>query len=654
MSTENQEQDSSNNKVEALAAELSKANRTIQSLEREKRRVGLSFHRIPESGYQISRLWEGDFPYLQKLPSYSYEKTPEDPTFRADANTVLIEADNLAALMTLQLTHKGKIDVIYIDPPYNTGNEDFIYNDARKSSLKDVEGIEASDYEETLDGKARTVGKDDPERHSLWLSFMERRLWLAKDLLSPTGVIFVSIDDNEQARLKMLMDSVFGESNFVDTIIWEKTYSTRNDAKHFSRTHDFIIVYRKTENWERALLPRTEKANAHYKYDDQDGRGSYRTGDISVARSTPSSIYPVLNPNNGISFSPPPGRAWGFSKEKMAELISDNKIYWGKDGKTGPQLKRYLRDVQDGMVPQTIWKYSDVGHTDEGAKEVKDILSGGSFDYPKPTRLIKQIASLHPNKNAIILDFFAGSGTTAHAVAELNKEDGGNRQCILVTHGDENGKNIAADITAERMKRVLSGENWADGKEHESMPGSLYYYKLLFAPKTTNPLTALETMQSRFVGIASLEQDAHVQMESETNYAVLRNGHKIVIVWKNEEALLDEPESEFIPLMKRLKAEHPDLEHIVYTPSNQSSLSDEYGTKQYGWVNYSYPMEYLENHAGLLNRMKRNKTMLAPFNEKDTPEENHTVEAKSPKDSPSEVSQIDSEDSTVYFSGEAK
>lgn len=608
MSTDNEQ-----NKTEQLAAELAKAKREIETLKREKRRVGLAFHRIPETGHDLSRLWEGDFPYLQKIPSNCLEKAITDETFHPTANTVLIESDNLAALMAMQLTHKGKIDVIYIDPPYNTGNNDFIYNDARKSSIKDIEGISASDYESHLDGKARTVGKDDPERHSLWLSFMERRLWLAKELLSDKGVIFVSIDDNEQARLKVLMDSIFGEANFVDTIIWEKTYSTRNDAKHFSRTHDFIIVYRKTDLWERALLPRSEKNNSLYKYDEKDGRGLYRVGDLTAGRNTPSAQYEVINPNTNQAFTPKEGSSWRFSQETMNSLIADNRIYWGKTGDGAPALKRYLSEVQDGIVPQTIWKYDDVGHTDEGAKEIKNILGSGVFDYPKPTRLIKQVVALHPSKNAVVLDFFAGSGTTAQAVAELNKEDGGNRKCILITHGDEDGKNIAEDVTAERMKRVLSGKNWADGKEHEPLIGSLYYHKLLFAPKTSNPLTAMETMQTRFTGLAAMEQNAHVTLENEANYTVLMNDNSIVVVWKNEDSLLDEPEIEFYPLLNRLKEDNPGKTYIVYTPSTSTSEADEYGVSDYGWSNHSFPIEYIKAHAALLERMKQNKTMLQPY-----------------------------------------
>lgn len=598
------------NQLETLATELAIAQRKIDSLEREKRRVGLSFHRIPEAGYQISRLWAGDFPYLQKIPSLSCEKPPEDSTFQADANTVLIEADNLAALMTLQLTHKGKIDVIYIDPPYNRG-KDFVYNDARISSMKDVQGAQASDYEVTLDGKARMVGKDDPERHSKWLSFMERRLWLAKDLLSPTGVIFLSIDDTQQARLKMLMDSVFGESNFVAQLIWKKKSGGGMDSKHIIIDHEYIICFAKSISG--AVINKDPFGIATTSYNQIDDVGQYALErlDKQNLRYSDSLNYEILD-QTGNSYKPKhknpqkPNATWRWSKETVEEryeqlVFKDGNVY----------TKNY--ESLEGQIPSTLLLDKRFGRTRTGSQEVEKILGATDFDYPKPVGLISHLLRISADKNALILDFFAGTGTTAHAVAELNKEDGGNRECILVTHGDENGKNIATDITAERIKRALSGENWADGKKRGPLPGSLYYYKLLFVPQSKNPITTMETMQSRFTGIASLEQDAHVEVAQESNYAIFRNSKKLVLVWKNSDDLDDDPDSAFIPLLNTLKSQYPELEHIVYTPSTNESSFDEYGVTEYGWTNYSYPIEYLTDHASLLERMKRNKTMLQPF-----------------------------------------
>lgn len=627
MSTDNEQ-----NKVEQLAAELAKAKREIDSLKREKRRVGLSFNRIPETGYDISRLWNGDFPYLQKLSNNSLEKQPSDPTFHADANSVLIEADNLATLMAMQLTHKGKVDVIYIDPPYNTG-QGFIYNDARKSSIRDVEGVSASDYESNLDGKARMIGKDDPERHSMWLSFMERRLWLAKELLSDKGVIFVSIDDNEYHRLSILVETIFSESNFIGNFIWTRTKTASNLSSSIKKNAEYVIAFAKNLNNISLSVPLTAERDTAPL--------------LNAANKTAILTFPAKSVNIGFSGSSPKGKYGnirllddiavedGLNKEEFRlegkfrwlnktlqeELSNGTKIFI----KTKNFAPRYFRAFSTGRTtPSNVIPNNLVDTNEVGRKELEAAIGEGSFSYPKPTTLIKYILEMVNNNQAVVLDFFAGSGTTAHAVAELNKEDGGTRKCILVTHGDEDGKNIAEDVTAERMQRALSGKNWADSKEHEALPGSLYYYKLLFAPKTTNPLTAMETMQTRFTGLAALEQDAHVELENEPNYTVLMSGKKVVVVWKNEDALLDEPESEFYPLLNRLKEEHSTLNHIVYTPSNQSSSSDEYGVEKLGWVNYSFPMEYISSHAALLERMKRNKTMLQPYSDSGIESKNET------------------------------
>jgi adenine-specific DNA-methyltransferase len=597
---------------EELAAELAKAKREIETLKREKRRVGLSFHRIPETGHDIARLWNGDFPYLQKMHDNCLEKPSTDKSFSADANTVLIEADNLAALMAMQLTHKGQVDVIYIDPPYNTGNNDFIYNDARKSSISDVAGASADDYEKNLDGKARMIGKDDPERHSLWLSFMERRLWLAKELLSDKGVIFISIDDNEQARLKVLMDSIFGESNFEANIKWRRRANQPNDKnKMIASVSEYVLVYSKSRNSQQhgitfRGLPISNKQLSSYSNPDNDIRGAWMTKPLAAARGQGGSEYEIVLPSGRIVKA-----VWLSKKETYESLLKDNKIVFATLG-SKPRIKVFLSEREYGQAA-TDWWDTSFGTNPEASKQLRYLLGELAFDYPKPVEFIKNMIGLTISRNATILDFFAGSGTTAHAVAELNKEDGGNRQCILVTHGDENGKNIAEDVTAERVKRVLSGKDWADGKEHEPLIGSLYYYKLLFAPKTSNPLTAMETMQTRFTGLASMEQDAHVQLEQTQNYTVLMNSSKTVIVWNNEDALIDEPESEFYPLLERLKSEYPGMSHIVYTPSTLETSDDEYGVEPYGWINYSYPIEYLKDHASLLERMKRNKTMLQPF-----------------------------------------
>lgn len=387
--------------------------------------------------------------------------TPQQKAFINAPNTnhTIIEGDNLHALTALTFTHEAKIDVIYIDPPYNTGNKDFKYNDS-------------------------FVDKEDGYRHSKWLSFMDKRLRIAKGLLSEKGVIFISIDDNEQAQLKLLCDEVFGEGNFIDNIIWEKNYAPRNDAKYFSAAHDFIVVYKKGE-WERKLDERSEKSDAMYKYNDNNGRGLYRTGDVLVKTFNQLGVFPVVNPNTGKEYLPAVGSCWRYSKDTFKRMIEENRIYWGKDGKGAPQAKRYLNEVKQGTVPQTIWKYQDVGHTQDGKNELKDLdLTNRAFETPKPSKLIKKILNYDIRPNATILDFFAGSGTTLHATMALNAEDGGNRQCILVTN---NENNICEEVTYERNKRVIEGYTNAKGVWVAGLTGNnLRYYQSDFVGRETN------------------------------------------------------------------------------------------------------------------------------------------------------------------------
>jgi adenine-specific DNA-methyltransferase len=297
---------------------------------------------------------------------------------------------------------------------------------------------------------------------------MYPRLFLAKNLLREDGVIFISIDDNEVHNLRALCNEIFGEENFVSTITWEKRYSPQNAVQWFSEAHDFILVYsRNKEIWQPNLLERTEEMNARYRNLDNDPRGNWKPTDASAqgGHGTDSQFYELTSPN-GQKFQPPNGRCWVYTKERIDELIADNRVWFGSDGNSSPAIKRFLTEVKDGVASQTIWKYEDVGHNQEGKKEIKILFPETvPFDTPKPTRLIKRILQLctNPNDDNLILDFFAGSCTTAHAVMELNKQDGGNRKFICVqipqpTETDSEAakagyKNIA-DIGKERIRRV--------------------------------------------------------------------------------------------------------------------------------------------------------------------------------------------------------
>ena len=436
------------NEIEGLT---DKERSTLLGLLRESKSYGLVWEDKPEA---VEDKMQEELPVLREVPERAIVSDSKDAP-----NHILIEGDNLEALTTLAYTHAGRIDVIYIDPPYNTGNKDFVYNDS-------------------------FVDREDTYRHSKWLSFMSRRLRIAKQLLSDKGVIFISIDDNEQAQLKLLCDEVFGEENALAEILWHKNYASANDSKTFSKVLDYILVYKKTDKFTRNLLPRTEKQNVLYKYDSNDGKGRWRPDNLSVRTYSANYDYPIINPNTGVAYNPPKGRSWMTNQERVQEWIKETRVYFGLNGKGAPQLKRYLSEVQQGVVPTTYWSYDDCGHNDEARKEIKDIFGQPPFDSPKPTRLLKQILRLGSLKKSTILDFFAGSGTTLHATMQLNAEDGGHRQCILVTN-NENG--ICENVTYERNKRVIQGYTNPKGEHVAGLTdNSLRYYKTDFVPREPN------------------------------------------------------------------------------------------------------------------------------------------------------------------------
>ena len=391
-------------------------------------------------------------------------------------DNLIIHGDNLHALKALMPRYAGRVNCIYIDPPYNTGNEGWVYNDNVNSDLMKRWLKENGE-----------VDQEDPERHDKWLCMMWPRLQLLRELLAEDGVIFISIDDNEQHRLRLLTDEIFGEENFVANIIWQKKYSPANDAKYFSDNHDFVICYAKNKSgngdngektlaWERNLLPRTAQADKLYKYDDKDGRGAWQSGDLSVKTYSPEYDYSIVNPKTGKEYNPPEGRCWATSKEQMQTWIDENRIFFPPGGRSVPRIKRYLKDVQQGIVPLTIWTYDEVGHTDGARKLLKEIFSDRQkpFDNPKALGLLQRIITIGADKDAIILDSFAGSGTTAHAVLSLNKQDGGNRKFILVECED-----YAEDITAERVRRVIKGvPNARDEDLKNGLGGGFAYYTL--------------------------------------------------------------------------------------------------------------------------------------------------------------------------------
>ena len=372
-----------------------------------------------------------------------------------------IEGDNLAVLKLLQETYLGKIKMIYIDPPYNTGN-DFVYNDDFAESAEEYLA-HSGQFDE--DGNRLVANTESNGRfHTDWLNMLYPRLKLAKDLLTEDGVIFISIDDYEQENLKKCCDEIFGSSNFITQIVWERSYAPINMVKHFSKSHDYVICYAKSI--EHAIcngLPRPESTDSKYGNPDNDPRGLWRTDNLSVGPVIEEKVYEIITPS-GRSCWPPKGRCWLYTKERYEELVADNRIWFGEDGNNVPAPKRFLSEVKQGLTPMTIWKYTDVGHTQDSMRELRALFDGEKvFDYSKPVKLMKQIIRLYSGKDDIILDFFSGSASTAHACMELNAEDGGNRKFIMVQLPEETaaksdacklGYKTICDIGISRIKRA--------------------------------------------------------------------------------------------------------------------------------------------------------------------------------------------------------
>ncbi len=350
-----------------------------------------------------------------------------------DTGNVFIEGDNLDALRMLQKSYRGKIKVIYIDPPYNTGNDDFMYNDdfsikqkeyLQAAGVLDEDGVrQISEIQTGLKGRF----------HAGWLAFMYPRLKLARELLSDDGVIFISIDDNEQANLKLICDEVFGEENFVANISWWSKYTLSNDAVNVSYQHENILFYGKNKSaFHISLLPRTEQMDSSYKNPDEDPRGKWKATPLHAKSGRESDRYSIEF-TNGVTWKCPEGRFPRYNKKRMLDLYKSGQLYFGKNGKRQPNRKTYLSEVKSGKTIGSIWPYKEVGSTHEANEEFSDMLGKGIFDNPKGTKLLKRIMQVgNVPQNGIILDFFAGSATTAHAVMQLNDEDGGNRKFILM------------------------------------------------------------------------------------------------------------------------------------------------------------------------------------------------------------------------------
>ncbi|MGL2753167.1 site-specific DNA-methyltransferase [Helicobacter pylori] len=434
------------------------------------------------SGYELTWTGKGLANALYSEPCQKQLKlqesfTPQNLASKHPNNAIII-GDNLDALKLLKSAYSEKIKMIYIDPPYNTGNDDFIYPDNFRQDyqkiLREVGLMETDENGKETESESLKFFKNTQGSgtHSGWLSFMLPRLKLARDLLKEDGVIFISIDDNECANLKILCDEIFGEDNFVADVVWQRSYSPINLKKHFSNNHDYILTYAKNiENLHDFTLERSEESAKRYTNADNDERGVWQSSDLSVGPAVERNIYPIFNPHTKQEIYPPHGRSWVYSQERLQELIADDRIFFPKNGNGMPRYKRFLNEVKQGVTPMSLWTYQEVGHTQDAKREIKEIFDGQAlFDTPKPKALLKRILEISTQENDIILDFFAGSGTTAHAVMELNAENKGNREFILVQIDEEikedksaydfckkelkSAKPVISDITIERVKRA--------------------------------------------------------------------------------------------------------------------------------------------------------------------------------------------------------
>ena len=365
---------------------------------------------------------------------------PANPTRTEITDNLLIQGDNLEALKALLPFYRGQVKCIFIDPPYNT-----------KSAFEHY---------------------DDNLEHAQWLSMMLPRLQLLRELLREDGSIWVTIDDNEGHYLKVLMDEVFGRGNFVANVLWQKVFSPKNTARHFSEDHDHVLVFAKNgELWSPNEMPRSEKLNASYKNTDKDHRGVWTSGDLSARNFYGAGTYPITCPSGRIIAGPPNGMFWRVSKEKLAEMDADNRIWWGADGNNTPRIKRFLTEVKQGVVPQTMWMNFDVGNTQEAKKEVVAIFGSENFMTPKPERLLQRILHIATNPNDLILDSFLGSGTTAAVAHKMG------RRWIGIEMGEH-----AATHCLPRLQKVIDGEQGGISKAVSWQGGGGFRFMKLGAP----------------------------------------------------------------------------------------------------------------------------------------------------------------------------
>lgn len=436
----------------------------VRSIDFDILRQDLSDHVVegPKERYQFDWPGKREAILLANAPTTNtLRPLPEKSVDFENTKNVYIEGDNLEALKILRETYMGKIKMIYIDPPYNTGN-DFVYKDNFKQSTEEY--LKSSGDIDEEGNRMEANGESNGRFHSDWLNMIYPRLLLARDLLTDDGVIFVSMDEHEYPNLRKMCDEIFGEQNFIAGVVWERAYSPVNLMKHFSPSHDYIAVYGKNiEITECNGLPRDKDANDRYSNPDNDPRGPWKSSDLSVGPAVESNIYEITTPS-GRKVLPPNGRSWSVTEQKFLEMEKNNQIWFGPKGDSVPSTKRFLSSVKQGITPMTVWKYVEVGHSQEASQHLKKIFDGKAyFDYPKPVSLIQRCIQLYCNNDSIVMDFFSGSATTAESVFKQNFDNKGKIRFILVQYPEPikegrqafvDGYRTICDIGEERIRRV--------------------------------------------------------------------------------------------------------------------------------------------------------------------------------------------------------
>lgn len=411
---------------------------------------------------------------------------PEESVDWENTQNLYIEGDNLEVLKLLQKSYLGKVKMIYIDPPYNTGN-DFVYRDDYALGAEEYDLQTGNINDLGVRFRKNTESEAKGRFHSNWCSMIYERLLVARSLLTNDGVIFISIDDNEVHNLKKIVEEVFGANNFLAQVIWERAFSPVNLKKHFSESHDYILCFAKNIN--ECIcngLPRNSESDSRYSNPDNDPRGVWTSGDLSVGPVIHEKVYEIVTPS-GRSVYPPNGYCWRLDKNTFKEYIADNRIWFGERGDNVPRIKRFLSEVKQGITPMTIWKYTEVGSSQDASRFLKRLFDDKAyFDYPKPIDLIKRCISLYSDKSSLILDFFSGSSTTAHAVMQLNAEDGGFRKYIMVqlpevteerSTANRDGFTNICDIAKERIRRAGKKIKEESGLEAQNLDTGFRVFK---------------------------------------------------------------------------------------------------------------------------------------------------------------------------------